>query len=72
VATRLGIQICDQAGRVQCILPTPNGRCSNLVFGGAKFDTLYVTSGDKVFKRRLNTVGVNAWAPALKPTAPRL
>jgi sugar lactone lactonase YvrE len=53
-------------------LPTPNGRCSNLVFGGAKFDTLYVTSGDKVFKRRLNTVGVNAWAPPLKPTAPRL
>ena len=72
VATRLGVQICDQAGRVQCILPTPNGRCSNLVFGGAKFDTLYVTSGDKVFKRRLNTAGVNAWAPPLKPTAPRL
>lgn len=72
VATRLGIQICDQAGRVQCILPTPNGRCSNLVFGGVKFDTLYVTSGDKVFKRRLNVVGINAWAPPLKPTAPRL
>src|SRR5690606_4775958 len=26
VATRLGVQICDQAGRVHCIVPTPNGR----------------------------------------------
>src|SRR5262249_54287702 len=36
VATRLGIQICDQAGRVNCIITTPNGRISNLCFGGEK------------------------------------
>src|SRR5439155_21093795 len=30
VATRMGIQVCDQAGRVNCILPTPNGRVTNL------------------------------------------
>ena len=34
VATRMGIQVCDQAGRVQCILPTPNGRVANLTFVG--------------------------------------
>jgi hypothetical protein len=28
VATRLGVQVCDQAGRVNAILPTPNGRVS--------------------------------------------
>jgi len=72
VATRLGIQICDQAGRVNAILPTPNGRCTNLVFGGEKFDTLYATCEDKVYKRKLNTTGVNAWAPPLKPKAPSL
>ncbi|HVW35953.1 MAG TPA: SMP-30/gluconolactonase/LRE family protein, partial [Pirellulales bacterium] len=33
-ATRLGIQVCDQAGRVNCIIPTPNGNLSNLCFGG--------------------------------------
>ena len=26
VATRMGIQVCDQAGRVNCIIPTPNGK----------------------------------------------
>lgn len=72
VATRLGIQVCDQAGKVQCILPTPNGRCSNLVFGGPKGDTLFATSGNKVFRRRLNTVGAQAWAPPQRPAPPRL
>jgi Gluconolactonase len=35
VATKLGIQVCDQAGRVVGIISKPpNGRISNLVFGG--------------------------------------
>jgi sugar lactone lactonase YvrE/enterochelin esterase-like enzyme len=72
VATRLGIQICDQAGRVNAILPTPNGRIANLCFGGEKFDVLFATCGDKVFKRRLNTRGVNAFEPPFKPAPPRL
>jgi sugar lactone lactonase YvrE len=72
VATRLGIQICDQAGRVNAIIPTPNRRISNLVFGGEKFDTLFATCGDKVFKRKLNTTGANNWDVPNKPAAPRL
>jgi len=72
VATRLGIQVCDQAGRVQLILPTPNGRLSNLAFGGEKFDTLYATCGDRVYKRKLAITGANAWDIPNKPTAPRL
>ena len=72
VATRMGIQVCDQTGRVNLIIPTPNGRCTNLVFGGEKFDTLYATCNEKVYKRKLNTTGVNAWAPPFKPAAPRL
>ena len=72
VATRLGIQVCDQAGKVQCIIPTPNHRLSNLVFGGPKFDVLYATCGDKVFRRRLKTVGANAWDVPNKPAAPHL
>jgi sugar lactone lactonase YvrE len=72
VATRFGIQICDQAGRVNAIIPTPNGRIANLCFGGGKFDTLFATCGDKVFKRRLNTRGVNAFEPPFKPAPPRL
>ena len=72
VATRLGIQVCDQAGRVNLIIPTPNGRCTNLVFAGEKFDTLYATCNDKVYKRKLATIGANAWDKPNKPEAPRL
>ena len=72
VATRVGIQVCDQAGRVNCIIPTPNGKVSNLTFGGENFDTLFATCGDKVYKRKLKVKGAQAWAAPLKPAAPRL
>ena len=72
VASRIGIQICDQAGRVNAILPTPNGKSSNLTFGGANFDTLFVTAGDKVYKRKLKVKGAFAWDKPNKPPTPRL
>jgi sugar lactone lactonase YvrE/enterochelin esterase-like enzyme len=72
VATAMGIQVCDQAGRVQCIIPTPNNRLSNFTFGGEHFDTLYATCGDRVYSRRLKVIGVNAWDVPNKPAAPRL
>lgn len=72
VATRMGVQIADQAGKVQCIIPTPNRVISNLTFGGENFDVLYVTAGDKVFKRKLKVKGAFAWMPPHKPAAPRL
>lgn len=72
VATRMGVQVCDQAGRVNCILPTPNGRVVNLCFGGENFDTLFATCGDKVFKRKLRTCGLNPAAGPVKPARPHL
>ena len=72
VATRMGIQVCDQAGRVNCIIPTPNGKISNLCLGGANFDTLFVACGDKVFQRKLKVQGANAFEAPLKPKAPHL
>ena len=72
VATRMGVQIADQAGKVQCIIPTPNRVISNMTFGGENFDVLYVTAGDRVFKRKLKVKGAFAWMPPLKPAAPRL
>jgi sugar lactone lactonase YvrE len=68
----MGVQICDQAGRVNAILPTPNGRVSNLCFGGENGDTLFATCGDKVYKRKLKVKGAPAWAAPIKPAAPRL
>jgi gluconolactonase len=72
VATAMGIQVCDQAGKVQCIIPTPNRRLSNFTFGGAGFTTLYVTCGDRVYKRRLKVKGAQAWDKPNKPAPPRL
>ena len=72
VATNMGIQICDQAGRVQGIIPTPNGKLSNFTFGGEHFDTLFATCGDRVYKRKLKIIGVQAWGVPNKPAPPRL
>jgi len=72
VATRMGIQVCDQAGRVNFILPTPNGKVSNFCFGGENFDTLYATCGDKVYRRKLKIRGAPAFEPPHKPANPRL
>ena len=68
----MGIQVCDQAGRVNCIIPTPNGKIANLCFGGKNFDTLYACCKDRVYKRRVKTHGANAFAAPIKPTPPRL
>jgi gluconolactonase len=72
VASRMGIQVCDQAGRVNSIIPTPNGRVANLCFGGENFDTLFATCGDRVFKRKVKVKGANAFEAPFKPAAPRL
>ncbi len=72
VATRMGIQVCDQAGRVNVILPTPNGKVSNLCFGGPNFDVIYATCGDKVYKRKVKVRGANAFEAPIKPAPPRL
>jgi hypothetical protein len=69
---QLGIQVCDQAGRVNAILPTPNGRVANVTFGGENFDVLFAMCGDKVYQRKLKVQGANAWAAPLRPAPPRL
>ena len=72
VATRLGLQVCDQAGRVNVILPTPNGKVSNVAFGGADQDTIFVTAADRVFKRKLKAKSAPSFAAPIKPKAPGL
>lgn len=73
VTTRMGLQICDQAGRVNAILPKPgNGWLSNVCFGGPELDTLYVTCGEQVFKRKTRAQGVVPWRAPIKPPQARL
>lgn len=74
VATLAGVQILDQLGRVNAILPVPKtkGQVSNLCFGGKDFDTLYITCVDKVFKRKVKIKGANTFEVPLKPKPSRL
>ena len=72
VATRMGLQVCDQVGRVHLILSKPQpGWLSNVIFAGPQLDTLYVTCEDKVFRRRIRARGVLSWGKAVKPPKPR-
>jgi hypothetical protein len=43
-----------------CLIPTPNNRITNLCFGGELFDTHFATCVDKVYERKVKTVGVHA------------
>lgn len=74
VATRIGIQVLDQLGRVNAIIPAPpsNSQTSNVYFGGAAMDVLYVTAGDKVFRRKLKTKGVHSFQKPFLPGTPRM
>jgi gluconolactonase len=72
VATKLGIQIVDPAGKTVGILSKPNNSDpSNVVFGGSDLRTLYVTSEDKVFRRPIKKRGTFPWVPVVPPK-PRL
>jgi gluconolactonase len=72
VTTQMGIQVCDQPGRVNCIIPTPNGKVANLCFGGADFQTLFATCGERVYQRKVKVKGANAYESPIKPKVPRL
>lgn len=50
VATRIGVQICDQNGRVRAILTLPSRKIDALAFIG---NELYVQSAGKVYVRTL-------------------
>ena len=70
--TSLGIQVFDQAGRLNCIIPTPNGRVANLCFGGDEFNVLFAMCGDKVYKRKVKVKGANSFEAPVKPKPPKL
>jgi len=72
VATKLGIQICDQAGRVVGIINMPNRTLAgNIGFGGRNFEYIYATAGARLYRRKLRRTGAVPWKP-MKPPMPQL
>ena len=69
VATLMGVQVCDQNGRVRAILSLPSGAVSSLAFGGKDHDVLYVVSGGTVYRRKMKVKGVQSWSSPMKPVS---
>lgn len=66
VATNIGVQVCDQNGRVRAILSLPGGPITSLWFGGENFDTLFVICGNKLYYRKLKVTGAKSSEKAVK------
>jgi enterochelin esterase-like enzyme len=66
VATRLGVQVFDRNGRSRGILPMPPGEATSVTFGGASFDTLFATSGGKLYKRHMKVAGAPSFTAPFK------
>lgn len=72
VPTKLGIQVCDEPGRVVAILSSPQSLpASSLGFGGPDLQTLYAAAGGKIYRRHLRRTGVRAGA-VITPPVPQL
>lgn len=73
VTTAMGIQVCDQAGRVNGIVSRPQaGALGLLSFGGPEHDLLYAAAGDKVYYRKTRARGVRSFEAPIRPAPPRL
>ena len=60
VATAVGIQICDQNGRVRAILSLPSGSVESIAFAG---NNLFAIAGGKLYVRRLLRSGTYQGTP---------
>jgi gluconolactonase len=72
VATSLGIQVLDQAGRVNFIIPTPKPPL-DVCFGGKDLGELFIACGDTIYKRSTKAHGIVSGQMApIKPPSPKL
>ncbi|HLJ55273.1 MAG TPA: alpha/beta hydrolase-fold protein [Chthonomonadaceae bacterium] len=77
VASKSGIQMLDQAGRVNGILANPIAQAApagseHLAFGGPDRNTLYAVQGGALYRRKVKARGVLPSEAPIKPPAPRL
>ena len=73
VASKLGVQVVDQLGRTNLILNKPSSaQISAVAFGGNDFQTLFVTCGERVYRRRMKVKGAQSYLPPLLAPVPNL
>jgi enterochelin esterase-like enzyme len=73
-ATPMGIQVFDQAGRVNGIITPPQriSKVGGLTFGGPMRNQLYLLADGQIWRRTVQTHGVFPAAPPVLPAPPRL
>ena len=71
-ATKMGIQVSDQLGRVNFIFSNPGEGVVDVKLGGLNFNTLFATFNGKLFARKITSRGVLSWLPGVKPPKPGL
>jgi enterochelin esterase family protein len=71
VATALGVQVFDPIGRICGVIPVPQKEelLTSCTLAGPERAYLYVTNGDKIYRRKVQAVGSFFPAPAEKPGA---
>jgi sugar lactone lactonase YvrE/enterochelin esterase-like enzyme len=73
MATALGVQVFDQIGKCHAIISAPvRASVTNVKFGGANLDEMYIVNDHKLYKRKTKARGVLSWRPPIKPAPPRL
>jgi sugar lactone lactonase YvrE len=73
-ATPMGVQVFDQAGRVNGIIqpPRPIATVGGLAFGGTARNELYLLADGQLWRRTLQTRGVIPGTAPVLPAPPRL
>ena len=78
MATEEGIQMLDQAGRVNGIIAPPDsltggsGRPIGLTLCGPERAYFFTTVSGKLYRRKTKAKGVLSCEPPIKPPGPRL
>ena len=70
-STESGIQICDQVGRVNLIVPKP-GLGRRVCYVRLHQNTLYAATADAVWKRQVKLTAAKPFEPPVLPEKPRL
>ncbi len=72
VGTEAGLQIFDQPGRLQLILPRPEIQDGRINYCRLFQDTLYIATRHCIYKRKVKLTAAPAWQPPVTPPKPGL
>jgi gluconolactonase len=72
IGTEAGLQIFDQPGRVQLVLPRPDFHDGRINYCCLHGNTLYIATRHRIYKRKIKLTGAPAWQPPVTPPKPKL